>query len=98
MDIATKNALVLDEALKRQQQASRASVDATLALAKSDGILAEAEHVLRDGALEAELALKKETQAKKESGDAAAVAAAKNEAFRKSLNDAASSARKGGGP
>ena len=85
MDTAARQTVVLDEALKRQQTATRASVDATLSLARADEILTEAEHMLRDGALEAELALKRETEAKKQSGKAAEDAAAKNAALRDSF-------------
>ena len=65
MDKATRDALGLDDALKRQRAAARTSTDATLALAKSDSILDEVERRLRDGALEAEFALKKEAEALK---------------------------------
>lgn len=98
MNVATKQAVLLDEAMNRQRTAARVSVDATLALAKADDILAEAEHTLRDGALEAELALKRETEAKKKSGDAALEAAAKNKRFQDSLNKVASGAQSKGGP
>jgi hypothetical protein len=98
MDLAAKNAMLLDDALKRQQSAARASADATLSLAKSDGILAEVEGRLRDGALEAEFALKKEAEAKKKSGDAAVEAAAKNKTFADSLQKVADKAKKSGGP
>lgn len=60
MDEAARSSAILDEALKKQNIATRASADASLSLAKADGILAEAEHVLRDGALEADFALKKQ--------------------------------------
>lgn len=75
MDVATRHALVLDEALKRQSTAARASADATLASAKADKILADAEHVLSDRALEADFALRRQADGAKKAGDASAEAA-----------------------
>ncbi len=98
MDIAARSAKALDAALERQRIASRVSVDATLALAKADDILAEAEHGLRDGALEAEFALKKEAEAARKSGDAAARAAGENRGLAASLAKIADSAKGKGGP
>jgi hypothetical protein len=85
-DTAAFKAGLLDSALRRQNATAKASSDATLALAKSDGILAEVEGRLRDGALEAEFALRKEADAKKKSGDAAATAAAENKGFAAGLS------------
>lgn len=75
MDVASRHAFALDEALKRQSAAARSSVDATLASAKADKILADAERVLRDGALEAEYALKKQGDAARKAGEDSAAAA-----------------------
>jgi hypothetical protein len=86
MDAAARSAAVLDEALRRQNTASRVSVDATLTLARADKILEDAEHGLTKGALEAEFALKKQAEAAKQSGEAAKKAAAENAAFRKTLS------------
>jgi len=69
MDVATRHALVLDEALKKQSAAARTSAEATLAAARADKILDDAERMAAKGALEAEYALKREAAAAKDAGD-----------------------------
>ena len=98
MDAATARAIFLDDALKRQRATAKASADATLSLAKSDALLAEVEGRLRDGALEAEFALKKEAEAKKANADATRKATAENNSFASSLDKIAKGARDKGGP
>lgn len=96
MDAATKASDFLDDALKRQRKTALLGADASLALAKSDEILAEVEHRLRDGALEAELALKKEAEAKKQDAAASRRASEENSRFAASLQKIASWKDKGG--
>ena len=98
MDAAARQSAIMDEALKRQGTAARVSVDATLSLARADKILEDAEHGLRDGALEAEFALKRQADAAKKAGDAADKAAAQNKGLQASLQKVADSAKGGGGP
>ena len=76
MDVATRHALVLDEALKRQSTAARVSADATLAAAKADKLLADAERTLSDEALKADFALRRQADAAKKAGDDSARASA----------------------
>src|SRR5947207_5723700 len=73
MDAASRSARVLDRALQQQRKATDVAAGASLALARADAILKEAEHGLADGALEAEFALKKQAEA---AGKAAAESAA----------------------
>src|SRR5207247_4951240 len=74
--LAAKGARLCADALEKQRKAAGVSAGATLALAKADDILKEAEHGLAEGALEAELALKKQGEAAKKAGlDAAAAEA-----------------------
>jgi hypothetical protein len=71
--IAAKGARLCADALDKQRKAASTSAGATIALAKADKILEEAEHGLAEGALEAEFALKKQGDAAKKAGlDAAA--------------------------
>jgi hypothetical protein len=79
MDAASRSARVLDRALGQQRKATDVAAGASLALARADKILEEAEHGLADGALEAEFALKKQAEAAKKAAveSAAAGAAAK---------------------
>lgn len=98
MDAAARSSAVLDEALKKQRTAAGTAADASLSLARADKILEEAEHGLRDGALEAEFALKKQAEAAKKSGDAATRAAAQNRGLADSLQKVADKAKKSGGP
>jgi hypothetical protein len=74
--LASKGARLCADALEKQRKAADVSAGATLALAKADDILKEAEHGLAEGALEAEFALKKEAAAAKKAGVDAAVARA----------------------
>jgi hypothetical protein len=74
--LAAKGARLLADSLERERKAAAASVGATLALAKADSILEEAEHGLADGALEAEFALKRQAAAAKKAGVDAAAARA----------------------
>jgi SLT domain-containing protein len=92
MDVATRHALVLDEALKKQSTAARTSADATLAGARADKIYSDAMGVLSGRTIEAELALKREAAAAKKSGDAADAAAAKNRRLADSLKKVSDSA------
>jgi SLT domain-containing protein len=92
MDVATRHALVLDEALKKQSTAARTSADATLAGARADKIYSDAMGVLSGRTIEAELALKREAAAAKKSGDAAAEAAAKNSVLADSMRKVSDSA------
>lgn len=79
MDAASRTARVLERALQQQRRATDVAAGASLALARADKILEEAEHGLADGALEAEFALKKQADAAKKAAaeSAAAGAAAK---------------------
>jgi hypothetical protein len=74
--IAAKGARLCADALEKQRKAADVSAGATLALAKADDILKEAEHGLAEGALEAEFALKKQAEAAKKAGVEAAAAEA----------------------
>ena len=74
--IASKGARLLADALEKQRKAADVSAGATLALAKADDILKEAEHGLAEGALEAEFALKRQAAAAKKAGIDAAAAEA----------------------
>jgi hypothetical protein len=73
--LAARGARICADALEKQRRAAGTSIGATLALAKADAILEEAEHGLRDGALEAEYALKKQADAEKKAAAAALLAA-----------------------
>jgi SLT domain-containing protein len=84
-EVAARGARLLADSLDKQRRAAATSVGATLTLAKADKILADAEHALTDGALEAEFALKRETEAAKKSGNAAVKAAAENRTLASSL-------------
>ena len=64
-ELAARGARHAAEALELQRKTASTSARASESLAKSDEILAEVEGRLRDGALEAEFALKRETEAKK---------------------------------
>jgi hypothetical protein len=83
--LAGKGARLCADAIEKQRKAAATSVGATLALAKADDILKEAEDGLRDGALEAEFALKKEAEAEKKSAKAALESAAAHKKARDAL-------------
>jgi hypothetical protein len=74
--LASKGARLCADSLEKQRKAADVSAGATLALAKADDILKEAEHGLAEGALEAEFALKKQAAAAKQAGIDAAAAEA----------------------
>jgi hypothetical protein len=73
--LAARGARLAKDALEAQRRSADASARASLALAKADDILEEAEHGLADGALEAEYALKKQAEAEKKAAAAALLAA-----------------------
>ena len=87
--LAARGARLLTDALDKQRKASRTSIDASLALAKADDILKEAEHGLAEGALEAEFALKREAEAEKQAARAAVEAAAANKKLADSFDKVA---------
>jgi hypothetical protein len=66
--LAAKGARLCADALDKQKKAADVSAGASLALARADDILKEAEHGLAEGALEAEFALKREAAAAKQAG------------------------------
>src|SRR6266542_385076 len=76
MDLAGRQARMLDRALSAQRKAAIESAGASITLAKADKILEEAEHGLRNGALEAEFALKRQERAAKIAGAGTARAGA----------------------
>lgn len=78
--LAAKGARLCADALDKQKRAADASAGASLALARADKILEEAEHGLRDGALEAEFALKRQAAAERQARDDALELAAAQKA------------------
>ena len=70
MDMSARLAKSLDEALRRQRAAVRANYAETLKLAAADDTLSEAQRKLARDALEADVALKKEAEAKKKDAEA----------------------------
>jgi len=91
MDTAARTGRVLDESLQAQGRAARDQERAFKVSARATAIYDEAMGMLRDGALEAEYALKKETEAAKKSGRAAVEAAAENRTLADSLRKVAGS-------
>ncbi len=69
-DLAAAGAKVLKESLEKTSKAAGVSADASLALAKSDKILADAEEELSGRALLADEALRAEARAKRDAADA----------------------------
>ncbi|HEY1323472.1 MAG TPA: hypothetical protein VGF32_24650, partial [Streptosporangiaceae bacterium] len=74
--LAARGTRLAADAIEKQRKAASVSAGATLALARADKILEEAEHGLADGALEAEFALKKQAAAAKSAAAQTALAGA----------------------
>ena len=85
MDKAALVSTALNEALKRQRAAARENATALLDLATADDSLSDHERKLAESALAADLALRREAEAKKKSADAAAQATARNKALSDSM-------------
>jgi hypothetical protein len=98
MDAAAFRAKLLDEELRRQKDAARVSAEASLALARADKTLEEAEHGLAAGALEAEFALKREAEAARKAAEETRKAAAENKKAADGWQGLAGKMKKGGGP
>ena len=92
--LAARGARLAADAIEKQRKAAGVSAGASLALAKADDILKEAEHGLAEGALEAEFALKREAEAERQAARDALEAAAANKALGDSFDKLA---RKAGG-
>lgn len=73
--LAARGARLLSDSLRAEQKSADASARASLSLARADAILEEAEHGLRDGALEAEFALRRQAESERKAGRDAETAA-----------------------
>jgi hypothetical protein len=96
MDKATRLSIALDEAMRRQRAAARSNMEAILGLAAADDSLSEAERKLARDALEADVAIRREAEAKKRDADAARRAAEENGRLASSLQAIAKWKDKGG--